>query len=515
MAKGLDVLLEHIRAEPKPTLIARYMALVQDLRDDREKSDLILRLASSLARSQPDEALRLAHEVYQLSPRHLEALDVMAEAFTAKGRFAKAAVLRLEREKLERAVPSEGSVLVGDSLPRGDALRREEDAKQENLAPGVEFDRILPSGLNPGDGLFTVWPEAEKATALVRAPVSSGGAEAGSPRVAHEAVLDVALASPLPVSGHHLSLEKSSDSASAPSPETDSRNTPPGGLSRRLLKRLMGRDPGDTILPFRSGAVSSTADAPSLGPPRTDERASISSLATVANSLAGSPQAPEPFERSRGQPFAPAARRGRGSSTKDLPKAPPMWQALGPELERLRQRLPLRPLEESESLRLRELFATHPRGAALPGEFVKTLAELDHRLKGSDPAEVLTLKWDLFQGLWGFSPTGACADLLRALGLRHATPAFWGLYLDGLISDRKYRVALQDIRQTLISHPHLNWARVVSLRLPIIWEGLRVYGFAWHEEDGIEALVKGLGQRPRPKLASLIGMSFTHKRVGQ
>jgi hypothetical protein len=163
---------------------------------------------------------------------------------------------------------------------------------------------------------------------------------------------------------------------------------------------------------------------------------------------------------------------------------------------------------------MKALFASHPVGVSLPEDFIRALGELDHRLSGSDPVEVLALKWELFQALWGGAPTGACADLLKTLGLRHATPPFWGLYLDGLLADRRFQAALHDMRVTLKKHPHLNWARIVAYRLPIVWQGLNVHGFTWSEDDGVAALVKALAERPKPKLAALLGHTFKPKKVG-
>ena len=176
--------------------------------------------------------------------------------------------------------------------------------------------------------------------------------------------------------------------------------------------------------------------------------------------------------------------------------------------------MPLRYVDASVAARIKGLFATHPAGAALPDDFIRALSELDHRLKGSDPVEVLAMKWELFQGLWGAAPTGACADLLKTLGLRHATPAFSGLYLDGLLADHRYQAALSDMRTTLNKHPHLNWARIVAFRLPIVWQGLKVHGFAWSEDDGVAALVKALAARPKPKLAAILGNGFSPKKAG-
>jgi hypothetical protein len=99
------------------------------------------------------------------------------------------------------------------------------------------------------------------------------------------------------------------------------------------------------------------------------------------------------------------------------------------------------------------------------------------------------------------------------MGLRYVSPGFWGLYLDSLLADGQLRVALHEVRQTLIKNPHLDWARLAMARLPLIWEGLHVYGLTWHEDQGVQALIEGLSERPRPKLAALLGLPASPKKA--
>lgn len=507
MAKGLDLLLNKIRAQPAPTLVSRYLALVGDIADNREKANLVLNLATVLIKSQPDEALRLAHQVYKLDPHLLGALEVMAEAFRAKGRFAKAAVIQLEKEKLERRKAPEPLAKLDPDLPAARIAYEERVA--DLLGADLEFDLSkqlsLSSDVGEPSGLGS---SSDGAREKIEQKADEFARGLGVQELRLTAIDDGDISpstesDPKPTmigdparQGHSIFAGKSEQGpplrASTQLPD-QGRQTPPGGLSRRLLRRLMGKEPGDTVLPFPPSATAKTLDGPGVegqeqpSPGRPTE-------ASVFHPLAN--------------PMTPI------QSVVPIPKAPPLWQALGEQLARLRANLPLRYLDAQASGRIKSLFATHPSGASLPEVFVQALGELDHRLKGSDAVEILAIKWELFQGLWGAAPTGACADLLKTLGLRHATPPFWGLYLDGLLADRRFHAALHDMRVTLKKHPHLNWARIVAPRLPIVWQGLKVHGFDWSEDDGVAALIGALAARPKPKLSAILIHAINPKKAG-
>lgn len=507
MAKGLDLLLNKIRAQPAPTLVSRYLALVGDIADQREKANHVLKLATILTKTQPDEALRLAHQVYKLDPRLLGALEVMAEAFRAKGRFAKAAVIQLEMEKLERRKPPEPLAKVGPDVPL--VPNGFEERVADLLGADLEFDLSkqvsLSSDVVESGGQGSSLDGAkEKVEQKAAEPAKGPGVHEFRLTNMDDGEISLALASdPKPTMVGDLSgqgkpvLAGTSEQGpprKAPTQLPEQGHlTPPGGLSRRLLRRLMGKEPGDTVLPFPLAASAKTLDelgveAQEQASPKGPTEASVHD--PLANPMT---------------PIQPVA---------SISKAPPLWQALGEQLARLRANLPLRHLDAQASGRIKSLFATHPSGAALPEAFVHALGELDHRLKGSDAVEILAIKWELFQGLWGAAPTGACADLLKTLGLRHATPPFWGLYLDGLLADRRFHAVLHDMRVTLKKHPHLNWARIVAPRLPIVWHGLKVHGFDWSEDDGVAALIGALAARPKPKLSALIVHAINPKKAG-
>lgn len=137
MTKGLEQLLAKIKDQPKATLIARYLSLIAELPDAQKQSEA-LALARALVKPEPAEALRIAHMVFQHAPENLEALDILVEALNAKGRFAKAEVLKRERAKL-----------AGKLSPQS----RPQDGRQKN-ALGVKARGNPNEG--PGAGLFAV-----------------------------------------------------------------------------------------------------------------------------------------------------------------------------------------------------------------------------------------------------------------------------------------------------------------------------------------------------------------------
>ena len=95
-------MLSRISDSPKSTLIDRYLVLVSELPTDIEKSDHVLALAESLVDKSPNNALRIARMVHNAEPGNLRAFDVLIAAFESLGKIAKAGILRLEKEKVEK-----------------------------------------------------------------------------------------------------------------------------------------------------------------------------------------------------------------------------------------------------------------------------------------------------------------------------------------------------------------------------------------------------------------------------
>lgn len=103
MSRGLDAILERIKQSPSSTLVSRYLSLVAELDDEGEKARRALAVAGVIQATRPVEALNIAHMVYATGYEPLAALDVMIQTLEARGRHGKAAALRSERERLEKA----------------------------------------------------------------------------------------------------------------------------------------------------------------------------------------------------------------------------------------------------------------------------------------------------------------------------------------------------------------------------------------------------------------------------
>jgi hypothetical protein len=102
VSRGLDAILERIKQSPSSTLVSRYLSLVAELDDEGEKARRALAVAGVIQATRPVEALNIAHMVYATGYETLAALDAMIKTLEARGRHGKAAVLRNEREKLEK-----------------------------------------------------------------------------------------------------------------------------------------------------------------------------------------------------------------------------------------------------------------------------------------------------------------------------------------------------------------------------------------------------------------------------
>src|SRR4051794_33494437 len=108
--RGLGQILEKIRTAASPTLVSRYLSLIADLSDEPHKQSCALDLAEVLVDADAAQALSIAHMVYKSDRRNLRALDIMIAAMKAKGRFAKAEVLQVERDKIAQVAPDAAAV---------------------------------------------------------------------------------------------------------------------------------------------------------------------------------------------------------------------------------------------------------------------------------------------------------------------------------------------------------------------------------------------------------------------
>lgn len=100
MAKGLDKILEKISDNPRQTLVGRYLSLIADIPDEDERAGFALDLAETIAKSKPDDALKISFMIYQAGRHRVRSLQIVIGCFEAKGRAGKVAVLKMELEKL-------------------------------------------------------------------------------------------------------------------------------------------------------------------------------------------------------------------------------------------------------------------------------------------------------------------------------------------------------------------------------------------------------------------------------
>lgn len=499
--KGLDLILGKIKESPgQQTLVSRYLALVAELQDP-EKSGRALDLAQLLVKTQASEALKIAHMVYRSDHANLRALDIMIASLSEKGRFGKAEVLRIERAKIVKA-------------------------KARNTA---DMEALSEVALASGDDVAGQAFDAAAAEPSRIAELDLGADEGDSQHSGMLAALFPVALSPEPL----------------PEPEK----------APKLALGSLAERPNDTVLPFRQGgAAQAAAEAPTIHladqalphteppPARPDifegapvlivqpPEVPVSAFAAVIELFdyywrqgfvnearhllqqcapAASQEAwwqarHAQVEKSR-MPFVPKTQAQDLETRVTLsPAAPRFWAELRDEMKRVASsgKALMVPLHRIE--KLTRLFRTRPRAAELPDEFLRALVEIDHRLAGLPPADVLNLKWSLFQGLWGEAPDLACAEALVELDLAVATPEFFGLYLDALVAGGSPRKALVEIQRVLPEKAQLPWANVAWRRLPLVFGLLDVHGFNWSEDEGVPALLALLKRRPRPKLAGTL-----------
>ncbi len=524
--KGLDVILDRLRATPSQTLISRYLALIAEVQEPL-KAKRALDLAEALIKGKTDEAMQIAHMVYRSDRSNLKAMDIMIQALTAKGRYGKAEVLKNERNKVARVANereaaagtgmSEMSLAVSGDSGFSAAAGGGEESRIAELDLGNEGQDSMNSGLlenlfpsEPPPAVFHADAPAPAPLAALRGPSADMfGSLAERPgdtflpfRHSPGAVQAVAQAAPPPAAaGNDAPTIHLADSLSSHFPLTP-QAAPPAPAEPRVEVAMSGLAAVAELFDYywRQGFTTEARDLLK----QTSAAAGHEAWWQARHAL---------LEKSK-LVFTPRVLgQAEESNVGPSPAAgAPFWWPLQEEMQRVasKGKALMVPLARVE--RLTELFKGQEQGAALPDEFVRALAEIDHRLSGAPPATVLTLKWELFQGLWGAAPDQSAALALEELELTHATPGFWGLYLDALTGGGSPRKALLEICRSLPKSPHLVWAKVAWSRLPLIWSLLEVHGFAWSEDDGVPALVTKLKSRPWPKLAGIVATAASGRR---
>jgi hypothetical protein len=123
MRRGLDLILSRLREQPSPILAHRYLALVAELADEKEKFDRTLDLAEHLTESRPKEALRLALVAHRAYRHELRPLDIMIAVMEQRGKGERVRLLRAERDKLRKELEKNRKNPKGFDHPPGPAER--------------------------------------------------------------------------------------------------------------------------------------------------------------------------------------------------------------------------------------------------------------------------------------------------------------------------------------------------------------------------------------------------------
>jgi hypothetical protein len=523
MSKGLDQILAKIKNEPQPTLVNRYLALIAEL-PEAEKSERALALAQHFVEASPDEALRIARMVHQEDSASAAPFDIMIAAMNAKGRYAKAEVLRIEKEKRVKAASGPKPAAKAVKLAKSGDDAGEEDISQMTGHSEVSLDiGDAEAGGGYNDALDFLFDESGVDQKPVAEPVEPAPARAATPSQAAvlkgleglgAGPLDTVLPQGLKAAG------------SAPVVGSEAPTVHLGSLTQGAHERIHGPGTDDPLGGLRWSEPAHPV-APYVAQPREltyvelfdhywrqgffNEARDLLSQTLGRHGheawwQARQAQVIATFGEKK--PRMNEADRAAAAGEKSGPMAPDaFWRPIYDEMARLTAGSKALLVPHAETERLTRMFRGSPRGHDLPEGFVKAIQEIDLRTAdggSKDGARVMALLRDLISALWGGAPDRSCADVLVKLDAAHRDPGLWGFYLDGLIAGGAAHQALADIRRTLDLKPKFEWARAAHRRLPAIWHALRSYGFQWQEEEGIAVLRERLAARPRPKLAAMI-----------
>jgi hypothetical protein len=191
-----------------------------------------------------------------------------------------------------------------------------------------------------------------------------------------------------------------------------------------------------------------------------------------------------------------------------LPKVPMLpsqfWDPLRAQVAGATWDAPLAKHKQRRDSILANLDAPKVPQLTVPASLVQAIQDNFEAQVASAPDVALLQTWEVMQALWGDRPDAVCAKLLTDLNLARATKGFWGMYLDALLARGAARKVLIEVATVITKEHQLAWARIAWQRLPTAWRSLGVRGFAWQEDDGIDALLQRLAKRPQITMRSLL-----------
>jgi hypothetical protein len=180
------------------------------------------------------------------------------------------------------------------------------------------------------------------------------------------------------------------------------------------------------------------------------------------------------------------------------------WDPLRAQVAGAKWDAPLAKHKQRRDSILANLDAPKVPSLPVPASLVQAIQDNFQAQVASAPDVALVQTWDVMQALWGDRPDAVCAKLLTDLNLARATKGFWGMYLDALLARGAARKVLIEVATVIAKEHQLAWARIAWQRLPTAWRSLGVRGFAWQEDDGIDALLQRLAKRPQITMRSLL-----------
>jgi hypothetical protein len=561
MAKGLENILEKISENPRQTLVGRFLSLIADIPNEDERAGYALDLAEQLAKSKPDDALKIAYMIYG-SGRHLaRALKVVIECFETKGRPGKVAVLKLELEKIKRELngqPGEAPLPLPDlktgvgsapaqfsfnDLSGVDevpvAVARAQDTRMAELDLG-ELQEEDHTGAHTVDFLFN--GKAEKEAAPLK-PVKQDikiaeGFFAGFAGRPGDTVLPVMPdkidAAYVKGSGTAISFVGQPDPKD-PSPKKtraeSPRQVPPGyeQLQRMPLSSVsfaLGQDPEPNSLPVLQAS-------------NPNPRAAASEIFDRFFADRKYQEAEAVLQRSSKEQMFEWW-RVRYERLKDIVTHDYKFDAelffksseknpIGKDLiahandiknsAEFQTMLPFsgdfrRGFVTEILLLAKEPFATlttppthknqkksseeHPT-LELTREFSEKLLSMP-----VDTEQRSALFFDLMQSLVATSPGTSLLDVIELKGLKDRSPEWLGLYLDALLRSGFARKVIVEALLQIEKQPKLSWIRVAWRRLPAAWAAMGVTGFTWSEDDGAKDFLNKINVRGQQLLRTFI-----------
>ncbi len=544
MTDGLKKILARVAETPTSTMIDRYLALVSELPNEQEKTERVLDLGEGLLIKAPTEALRVVGMVHDAAPKNIRAYDILIAAFEKLGRAAKAGVLRVERDKLSAAA------LIDNA--KSDV---EEDVVSTEHTPPpalLEFDLLTPesgladaldsslSNLDLGDDTQTLaFPSPEDTESLKvdmldsnpepststgskplklgrskssslsklqgavegllrdRTPSRVGSAikSANSSRNPFAATKGEDFPSPKTTASTRVSQALNKADESIPTADRTSVSVPPVGMAFLSLDD-----------PSQVGIASSTSG--SLDPERLDllAREAQEAFGTVAEPKSGEGQGRPKFgPTDEARPFqAFAGSDLSATNLADLGDVSSFWDPLHAMMAKVNWDQAIDTQHQQRINLLSQMERAAPLKFSVPPELINSIRTQFQQLVVTEPTMALKQAWDVMQGIWGEKPDGITIALLRELNLSRATRGFWGFYLDALLARGAGRKVLVEVATVVARERQLSWAKTGWQRLPTAWRQLGVRGFDWQEDEGVDALLNRLSQRPRQTLRSLL-----------